>query len=63
MRVNVGRLCSIGLGLILMVISVAGTAYAGDNPSVVPEIDPAAVATAASLLGAGAVMLRVRRKK
>ncbi len=63
MPVNVARLCSFGLGFLLMVVSTAANSYAGDFAQAVPEIDPAAIVSAAGLLGAGVLILRARRKK
>ena len=62
MRVGMTRACWFGFGLLLMVVSVAGTAHAGTLPTV-PEIDGSTIPIALGILGAGVMLLRARRSK
>ncbi|HUI76374.1 MAG TPA: hypothetical protein VLY24_00625 [Bryobacteraceae bacterium] len=46
------------IGLVLVMMAVAGAAWAGESP----EIDPTAAVGALALLGGGALVIRGRRR-
>ena len=56
------KLLTYGLGVMLTVVALAGSAYAGDVfPT--PEISAGSVPAALGLLSAGILVLRARRRK
>ena len=59
MGTNLGRVCAIGLGVAVMVISAATPTYAG-FPISTPEIDGTAMIAGVGLLSAGVLVLRAR---
>jgi hypothetical protein len=61
MRVGVTRVCAFGLGLLVLMLSVAGPLHAQTAP--VPEIDGSSIPAAIGILSAGVLMLKARRKK
>lgn len=50
------------LQLVLLAVTVAGIALAGDRPAV-PEIGAGTAVTALALLGGGLLIVRARRKR
>jgi len=56
------KVLSYGLGVVLAVAALAGTAHAGIAPSV-PEIDGGTVTAALGVLAAGILVLRARKRK
>ena len=62
MRQNIVRVSSLAFGLALIVIAVAGPVYAGPPVAVAPEIDGSTILAGIGLVGAGAFMLRARRR-
>ena len=54
------RWSSYGFGILLAVLSMAGTALAGSAASV-PEVDGSTVAAGFGLLAAGVLLLRARK--
>lgn len=61
MHFRLARACSFGLGVLVMMLSVAATLQAAIDP--VPEIDAGAVPAALGILSAGVLILRARRLK
>jgi hypothetical protein len=56
------RVLTFGLGVMLAIGSLAGTAHAG-NTFPVPEINAGSVTAALGVLSAGILVLRARRRK
>jgi hypothetical protein len=56
------KVLTYGLGVMLAVVAMAGSAYAGAPPSV-PEIGPGSIAAGVGLLSAGILVLRARFRK
>jgi len=59
MRANLGRVCAIGLGITVALVSTATSTYAG-SPFVAPEIDGTTIVAGIGLLSAGVLVLRAR---
>ena len=51
-----------GFGVMLAIVSIAGSAYAGITPTV-PEIGADSIAAGLGVLSAGILVLRARRRK
>jgi hypothetical protein len=51
-----------GFGVMLAIVSIASSAYAGITPTV-PEIGADSIAAGLGLLSAGILVLRARRRK
>ena len=56
------KVLTYGLGVMLAVAALAGTAQAGIAPSV-PEIDGGSITAALGVLSAGILVLRARKRK
>ena len=50
-----------GFGVMLAIVSIAGSAYAGES-QIVPEIGADSIAAGLGLLSAGILVLRARRR-
>ncbi len=51
-----------GFGVMLAIVSIAGSAYAGES-QIVPEIGADSIAAGLGVLSAGILVLRARRRK
>jgi MYXO-CTERM domain-containing protein len=56
------KVLTLGLGVILAVAALTGSAYAGLTPSV-PEVDASSITAALGVLSAGILVMRARRRE
>jgi uncharacterized protein (TIGR03382 family) len=62
MRRNVARGMTFVLALGMILVSFAPAIYAGVPPAATPEIDGSTIVAGLGLLGAGAMLVRARRR-
>jgi len=58
---RISKMCSYGLGILMTIISLSGTALAG--AATAPEIDGGSVTAGLGLLAAGILLLRARKSR
>jgi hypothetical protein len=59
---RIARMCCFGFGVLMVSVSMAGTALAG-GPVQTPEIDGSTVTAGLGLLTAGILLMRARRSR